>query len=114
MVRKVVSELVSYVNSDLLERNAARFLPGLSRRGLFKKPRHWDRIFPFLESPEQFEGDGIGWDLKDAIERAQRWLLQEQNPDGHWVADLRADTTLESDMIMLYIFLGMAEPPGDP
>ena len=34
----------------LLERNAARFVPGLSRRGLFKKPRHWDRIFPFFES----------------------------------------------------------------
>jgi len=31
MVRKVVSEIVSYVNADLLERNAARFLPGLSR-----------------------------------------------------------------------------------
>ena len=49
MVKKVVSEIVSYVNADLLERNAARFLPGLSRRGLFKKPRHWDRIFPALD-----------------------------------------------------------------
>ena len=46
MVKKVVSEIVSYVNGDLLERHAARFIPGLSRKELFKKPRHWDRIFP--------------------------------------------------------------------
>ena len=46
MVRKVVSEIVSYVNGDLLERNAAKFIPGLSRKELFKKPRHWNRIFP--------------------------------------------------------------------
>ncbi len=106
MVRKVVSEIVSYVNADILERNAARFLPRLSRRGLFKKPRHWDRIFPALE-PTHTEGESIAWNLKETIDRAQRWLLQKQNPkDGHWLADLRADTTLESDMIMLYIFLG--------
>ena len=112
MVKKVVSELVSYVNSDLLERNAARFLPGLSRRGLFKKPRHWDRIFPFLEPSTQFDGDGISWELKQSTARAQRWLLDKQkSQDGHWVADLRADTTLESDMIMLYIFLGWQNRP---
>src|SRR5580765_2208385 len=106
MVKKVVSELVSYVNADLLERNAARFLPGLSRRGLFKKPRHWDRIFPYLDSPAQYDGDGIAWELRESIHSAQRWLISQQKADGHWVSDLRADTTLESDMIMLYNFLG--------
>src|SRR5258708_23038053 len=111
MVKKVVSELVSYVNADLLERNAARFLPGLSSRGLFKKPRHWDRIFPYLEPSTQFDGDGITFELKDATHRAQRWLLSQQKLDGHWVSDLRADTTLESDMIMLYIFLGWQDRP---
>src|SRR5436190_17627829 len=107
MVRKVVSEIVSYVNADLLERNAARFVPGLSRRGLFKKPRHWDRIFPFLEPNAHSEGDGITWEVKESTHRAQRWLLDKQKShDGHWLADLRADTTLESDMIMLYALLG--------
>src|SRR3954470_5023560 len=106
MVRKVVSEIVSYVNSDLLERNAAKFLPGLSRRGLFKKPSHWDRIFPALD-PAHSEEISSAWNLKDTIEGAQRWLLQKANPkDGHWLADLRADTTIECDMIMLYVFLG--------
>src|SRR3954466_2041860 len=99
MVRKVVSEIVSYVNADLLERNAARFLPGLSRRGLFKKPRHWDRIFPFFESPAQHDADGITGELKKSIHAAQRWLLDQQRAGDHWSADLRADTTLESDMI---------------
>src|SRR5882672_8821240 len=112
MVRKVVSELVSYVNSDLLERNAAKFIPGLSRRGLFKKPRHWDRIFPSLDHAGLSEDGPISFTLKPTIEKAQRWLLQRQRSDGHWVADLRADTTLESDMIMLYVFLGWHTRPA--
>lgn len=113
MVNKVVSEIVSYVNADLLERNAARFLPGLSRRRLFKKPRHWDLIFPSLESHLPSEEEPHTWNLKEAVERAQRWLLYQQKPqDGHWVADLRADTTLESDTIMLYVFLGWGHRPA--
>lgn len=106
MVRKVVSEIVSYVNADLLERNAARFVPGLSRRSLFRKPRHWDKIFPASDQILHTDDEPTAKHLKQSIEHAQRWLLQRQNPqDGHWLADLRADTTLESDMIMLYIFL---------
>jgi squalene-hopene/tetraprenyl-beta-curcumene cyclase len=106
MVNKVVSEIVSYVNSDLLERNAARFLPGLSRRGLFKKPRHWNLIFPSTE-PTGPADEVVTAHLKPTIDRAQYWLLTRQNHhDGHWVAELGADTTLESDMIMLYAFLG--------
>jgi squalene-hopene/tetraprenyl-beta-curcumene cyclase len=111
MVRKVVSEIVSYVNADLLERNAAKFLPGLSRRGLFKKPRHWDRIFPFFDHPAQHEADGISRELKQSIQAAQQWLLSQQRAGDHWSADLRADTTLECDMIMLYIFLGWQNRP---
>jgi squalene-hopene/tetraprenyl-beta-curcumene cyclase len=112
MVRKVVSEIVSYVNADLLERNAARFLPGLSRRGLFKKPRHWHLIFPYLENPTHSPSDGITLELKESIFAAQHWLLEQQKLRGdHWLADLRADTTLESDMIMLYVFMGWANRP---
>jgi squalene-hopene/tetraprenyl-beta-curcumene cyclase len=107
MVRKVVSELVSYVNSDLLERNAAKFLPGLSRRGLFKKPHHWDRIFPGIDPSPVLESDP----LRDTIHAAQAWLLERQR-DDHWLAHLRADTTIEADMIMLYIFLGWQNRPA--
>src|SRR5205807_5520100 len=113
MVRKVVSEIVSYVNGDLLERNAAKFIPGLSRKELFKKPRHWDKIFPAVDPLTQAEDEPTTWQLRHVIERAQKWLLQKQHPqEGHWAADLRADSTLESDMIMLYVFLGWQEEPS--
>src|SRR5258706_1116052 len=112
MVRKVVSEIVSYVNGDLLERNAAKFFPGLSRKELFKKPRHWDKIFPASDPHIAGEEEPTTWQLRRSIEQAQKWLLQKQHPqEGHWLADLRADTTLESDMIMLYVFLGWQDRP---
>jgi squalene-hopene/tetraprenyl-beta-curcumene cyclase len=112
MVRKVVSEIVSYVNGDLLERNAAKFIPGLSRKELFKKPRHWDRIFPATDPLVHGDDEPTTGHLRHSIELAQKWLLQKQHPqDGYWLADLRADTTLESDMIMLYIFLGWQDRP---
>ena len=113
MVRKVVSEIVSYVNGDLLERNAAKFIPGLSRKELFKKPHHWDKIFPASDPLVNAEDEPTTWRLRRSIETAQKWLLQKQHPrDGHWLADLRADTTLESDMIMLYVFLGWQDRPS--
>jgi len=111
MVRKVVSELVSYVNNDLLERNVAKFVPGLSRRKLFKKPRHWGKIFPAIENQPLSNEDVIAWNLKESIHKAQTWLLHRQQDDGHWLADLRADTTIECDMIMLYVFLGWENRP---
>ena len=115
MVRKVVSEIVSYVNGDLLERNAAKFIPGLSRKELFKKPSHWDRIFPASDPVVSGEEEPTTWNLRQAIERAQKWLLSKQDPkDSFWLADLRADNTLESDMIMLYILLGWQDRPGVP
>src|SRR5580704_1786015 len=101
MVRKVVSEIVSYVNGDLLERNAAKFIPGLSRSELFKKPRHWDKIFPATDPHINPDEEPTTWQLRHTIERAQKWLLEKQDPrEGYWSAQLRADTTLESDMIM--------------
>lgn len=112
-MKKVVSEIVSYFHNDLLERNASRFLPPLSRRRLFKKPSHWDRIFPATEWMLPGEEPSADTRLRQGIRRAQRWLLERQDPkDGHWVADLCADTTLESDFIMLYVFLGWQERPS--
>jgi len=112
MVRKVVSEIVSYVNNDLLERNASRFLPPLSRKKLFKKPNHWDRIFPAVDPSAAGEEGTAYHSLKSTLEGAQKWLVAHQKKDGHWVADLCADTTLESDMIMLYVFLGWQDRPA--
>ena len=46
----------------------------------------------------------------DAVRRASASLLQRQSPEGFWWADLRADTTLESDYIMMQLWL---HPPID-
>jgi squalene-hopene/tetraprenyl-beta-curcumene cyclase len=39
--------------------------------------------------------------LADAIERAQMALLALQAPDGHWVGELEADTTITSEYLLL-------------
>jgi len=44
--------------------------------------------------------------LQQAIQRAQRCLLDLQQPDGHWVGELQGDTILESEFILLLGFLG--------
>src|SRR5438128_2571722 len=44
--------------------------------------------------------------LSGAVDRARRWLLRQQQPDGHWCAELQGDTILESEYILLMAFLG--------
>ena len=43
-----------------------------------------------------------------AIERAAARLLRQQAPDGYWVGELEADTTLESDYILYHLWM---DPP---
>ncbi len=45
-----------------------------------------------------------------AVHRASASLLQRQSAEGYWWADLRADTTLESDYIFMQLWL---HPPVD-
>ncbi len=44
--------------------------------------------------------------LDHAIARTRDFLLERQQPDGHWVAELEGDTILESEYILLLAFLG--------
>src|SRR2546428_13265190 len=39
--------------------------------------------------------------LNDAIARAQAYLLGQQAPDGHWVGQLEANTTITSEYLLL-------------
>jgi squalene-hopene/tetraprenyl-beta-curcumene cyclase len=48
--------------------------------------------------------------VRHAIRGAQRYLLERQEPDGHWVAELEGDTILESEYILLLQFLGRRDP----
>jgi len=44
--------------------------------------------------------------VRHAIRGAQRYLLERQEPEGHWAAELEGDTILESEYILLLQFLG--------
>jgi squalene-hopene/tetraprenyl-beta-curcumene cyclase len=48
--------------------------------------------------------------LIDSIERGAQHLLSLQYPEGYWLGELEADTTLESDYIYYLYVLGKAEP----
>ncbi|MFO1019147.1 MAG: prenyltransferase/squalene oxidase repeat-containing protein [Planctomycetales bacterium] len=80
-----------------------------------------------LDGPHQFPSDSDDWTpeqatreglqtrqqsrLQDAIERTRDFLLQEQQTDGHWVAELEGDTILESEYILLLAYLGQQKSP---
>jgi squalene-hopene/tetraprenyl-beta-curcumene cyclase len=47
--------------------------------------------------------------LREAVRRSARHLLSLQAPEGYWVGELQADTTLESDYILYLHVIGEAE-----
>ena len=48
--------------------------------------------------------------LEAAVDRGTEHLLSLQAPEGYWLGELEADTTLESDYIYYLHVLGKAEP----
>jgi len=44
-----------------------------------------------------------------AVDAARRQLFSQQQADGHWCGELEADTTLESDYILLHTLLGTVD-----
>jgi squalene-hopene/tetraprenyl-beta-curcumene cyclase len=63
--------------------------------------------------------DSLNFTVADAVRRASSALLQRQSAEGCWCPDLKADTTLESDYIMLQLWLyppvdGVWNPPTRP
>jgi squalene-hopene/tetraprenyl-beta-curcumene cyclase len=50
--------------------------------------------------------DDIGSRVAAAIDGARRFLFSSQDPKGYWCGELEADTTLESDYILLHTLLG--------
>src|SRR5215510_14738329 len=47
----------------------------------------------------------LGGRLSDAVARALAWLRSKQHREGHWLGELGADTTLESDYIFYLLVL---------
>lgn len=52
--------------------------------------------------------------LEAAIARGSKWLKDRQHSDGYWVAELEADTTLESYFILFRTFFGKRDDPRVP
>src|SRR5437899_2169276 len=75
----------------------------------FRKPKDWAaHLRPPLGGPSR-DGD-VPEELNSTITKAQNALLRQQNhEEGYWYSALRADTTLESDTIMLLNFLGRGQ-----
>ena len=53
-----------------------------------------------------FAEDRLEENLQEVIQRAADHLLSLQTPEGYWVGELEADTTLESDYIFFLYVLG--------
>src|ERR1700724_3289361 len=50
--------------------------------------------------------DDQGSGVAPAIEKARHYLFSQRHEDGYWCGELEADTTLESDYILLHTLLG--------
>src|SRR5271157_3877635 len=57
-----------------------------------------------MSAPLQL-GNALESAAEQAMRRSAANLAGEQRPDGHWCAELTADTTLESDYILLQLWL---------
>lgn len=61
-----------------------------------------------MSTPVQIAGS-LAVEARRAAERAADRLIAQKSPDGYWCAELRADTTLESDFLLLELWL---HPPA--
>ncbi|MHB1556570.1 MAG: squalene--hopene cyclase [Isosphaeraceae bacterium] len=51
------------------------------------------------------EAEAAAEGLEAAVDRGRDWLLDRQEDEGYWVAELEGDTILESEYILLLTFL---------
>ena len=54
--------------------------------------------------------DDLASRVAAAIDGARKWLFSKQHEDGYWCGELEADTTLESDYILVHTLLGTGTP----
>ena len=50
--------------------------------------------------------DDLASRVAAAVDGARKYLFSQQHEDGYWCGELEADTTLESDYILLHTLLG--------
>src|SRR5207245_2597381 len=54
--------------------------------------------------------EGLATRVGAAIAAASKFLFSQQHDEGYWCGELEADTTLESDYILLHTLLGTGNP----
>ena len=64
------------------------------------------RLFPIVLLLESLAAP-----VGHAIRRTRQWLLDQQDDDGSWCAELEGDTILESETILMLAFLGREDTP---
>ena len=66
---------------------------------------------PSSSSPDPSPGEELAAAVGHAIRRTRQWLLDRQDDDGSWCAELEGDTILESETILVLAFLGRENTP---
>src|SRR5580704_7905364 len=69
--------------------------------------------FPQAKAAPQFHFgkiDDLGSRVAAAIGGARQYLFSQQHEEGYWCGELEADTSLESDYILLHTLLGTGNP----
>ncbi|MGO9107641.1 MAG: squalene--hopene cyclase [Thermoguttaceae bacterium] len=61
--------------------------------------------------PDHSSVEGLAAPVGHAIRRTRQWLLDQQDDDGSWCAELEGDTILESETILMLAFLGRENTP---
>ena len=54
--------------------------------------------------------DDLASRVAAAVDGARKLLFSQQHQEGYWCGELVADTTLESDYILLHTLLGTGDP----
>src|SRR5579864_92783 len=54
--------------------------------------------------------DDLSSRVAAAVDGARNFLFSQQHEEGYWSGELEADTTLESDYILLHTLLGTGNP----
>ena len=67
---------------------------------------------PMRSAPQMRFGkiDDLSSRVAAAIDAARKVLFSQQHEEGYWCGELEADTTLESDYILLHTLLGTGNP----
>ena len=67
---------------------------------------------PVLGTPQMRFGkiDDLVSRVAVAVDAARKFLFSQQHEEGYWCGELEADTTLESDYILLHTLLGTGNP----